>query len=206
MKMSQGAKGTLRKQLTGHRCQTCGKVTPDHSIVHVTSAQRGPRTLCSRCLNLELARQEGLDNFTEPDFEPVSLTDSLGVIHEFSFQVRIGTGITIEGFELKGGERYGYQFEVLGGYHEDLLVLFGRLLAKMRRGLSARHLVSNEWGLHIATDTVRATIASDSARNHQLPLLTIDGQEIGWDEFGRMLMSFEGFQFKLEIRDKSEEI
>ena len=27
-----------------------------------------------------------------------------------------------------------------------------------------------------------------------------------WDEFGRMLMSFEGWQFKLNLADKSEEI
>jgi hypothetical protein len=39
-----------------------------------------------------------------------------------------------------------------------------------------------------------------------VPLLIIDGREIGWDEFGRMLMSFEGWQFKLSIKDKSEEL
>ena len=36
--------------------------------------------------------------------------------------------------------------------------------------------------------------------------LTIDGREITWDEFGRMLMSFEGWQFKLNLADKSEEV
>ena len=39
-----------------------------------------------------------------------------------------------------------------------------------------------------------------------LPLLVIDGREIGWDQFGRMLMSYEGWQFKLTIADKSEEL
>ena len=34
----------------------------------------------------------------------------------------------------------------------------------------------------------------------------VDGKEITWQEMGRMLMTFEGFQFKLEIRDKSEEV
>jgi hypothetical protein len=38
------------------------------------------------------------------------------------------------------------------------------------------------------------------------PLLVIDGREISWDQFGQMLMGFEGWQFKLEIRDRSEEI
>jgi hypothetical protein len=39
-----------------------------------------------------------------------------------------------------------------------------------------------------------------------VPLLVIDGREITWEEFGRMLMTFEGFQFKLEICDRSEEV
>jgi hypothetical protein len=34
----------------------------------------------------------------------------------------------------------------------------------------------------------------------------IDGHEITWEQFGRMLMSFEGWQFKLEIHDRSKEI
>jgi hypothetical protein len=34
----------------------------------------------------------------------------------------------------------------------------------------------------------------------------MSGREISWEQFGRMLMSFEGWQFKLEIRDRSEEI
>ena len=36
--------------------------------------------------------------------------------------------------------------------------------------------------------------------------LIIDGREVTWDEFGRMLMSFEGWQLKLNLADKSEEL
>jgi hypothetical protein len=36
--------------------------------------------------------------------------------------------------------------------------------------------------------------------------VVIDGRAISWEQFGRMLMSFEGWQFRLEIHDKSEEI
>jgi hypothetical protein len=46
----------------------------------------------------------------------------------------------------------------------------------------------------------------DDAEDGRLPLLVIDGREITWEEFGRMLMTFEGFQFKLNIGDKSEEL
>ena len=38
-----------------------------------------------------------------------------------------------------------------------------------------------------------------------MPVLVIDGREITWKDFGRMLMSFEDWQFQLNLRDKSEE-
>jgi hypothetical protein len=44
------------------------------------------------------------------------------------------------------------------------------------------------------------------AQDGRLPLLVIDGREIDWDQFGRMLMSYEGWQFKLTLADKSEEL
>jgi hypothetical protein len=53
---------------------------------------------------------------------------------------------------------------------------------------------------------VRGRIDCDIEADDRLPLLVIDGKEIPWDQFGRMLMSFEGWQFKLEIRDRSEEV
>jgi hypothetical protein len=34
----------------------------------------------------------------------------------------------------------------------------------------------------------------------------LDSAAAVWEQFGRMLMSFEGWQLKLEIRDHSEEI
>jgi len=39
-----------------------------------------------------------------------------------------------------------------------------------------------------------------------MPLLVIDGREVSWEEFGRMLMTFEGWQFRMEIGDPSEEV
>ena len=32
-----------------------------------------------------------------------------------------------------------------------------------------------------------------------VPLLAIDGRAVTWEEFGRLLTSFEGWQFKLDI-------
>ncbi len=34
----------------------------------------------------------------------------------------------------------------------------------------------------------------------------IDGRECTWEEFGRMRLSFEGWQFRLEVIDRTEEV
>jgi hypothetical protein len=35
--------------------------------------------------------------------------------------------------------------------------------------------------------------------------MLIDGQEVPWEEFGHILMTFEGWPFKLEILDPGDE-
>ena len=68
-----------------------------------------------------------------------------------------------------------------------------------------KHLSDGELGLQI-TDrmAVRATITYDE-EDREVPLLIVDGREITWREFGHMLKTYEGWQFKLEIKDTSEE-
>ena len=53
---------------------------------------------------------------------------------------------------------------------------------------------------------VQGMVESDRVCDGRTPILIIDGRGVTWDEFGRMLMSFEGWQFKVNLADKSEEI
>jgi hypothetical protein len=63
------------------------------------------------------------------------------------------------------------------------------------------------YGLQVADDwVVRGKIEWDDAHDDRVPLLIIDGREITLNELGRMFMSFEGWQFKLTVADKSEEL
>ena len=52
---------------------------------------------------------------------------------------------------------------------------------------------------------LRGGVESDPDDDHRVPAVMIDGREIAWDEHGRMVAAFEGWQLKLEIRDRSEE-
>ena len=190
------------------RCDGCSQITPSYDIVHYGSMEQGYRHLCSRCFNTEVAQLAGLEGFEHANFEPVGLTDCRGELHEFHFRTHLlGPGVSLDAFELRNGEPAGYYFQIIGDPEDDLLVLLGRLIEKMRRALSVQHLKDGDCGLQIADDgVVRARIEWDDAQDGRLPLLIIDGREIDWDQFGRMLMSYEGWQFKLTLADKSEEL
>ena len=72
--------------------------------------------------------------------------------------------------------------------------------------MGRKHLEESELGLGIGDDMiVRGRIAWDDDADGQLPLLIIDGKKVTWEEFGRMMMSYEGWQMKMEIYDRSEE-
>ena len=190
------------------RCANCGQIAHSYDIVNSGSVERGYRQLFSQCFNAEVAKSDGLDKFEHVKFEPLELADCTGEVHVFHFRTHLfGTGVALNAFELRDGHLAGYQFQVIGDPHDDLLELLGRLIDKMRCALSIRHLGDSNLGLQIADhQVVRGMIQWDDARDGRVPLLIVDGREITWEEFGRMLMSFEGWQFKLEIRDQSEEL
>jgi hypothetical protein len=190
------------------RCATCSQITPGYDTVNYGSIEKGYRQLCSQCFNTEVARSDGLDKFEHVRFDPVELADCQGEAHVFHFRTRLfGTGVALDAFELRDGHPAGYQFQVIGDPEDDLLALLGRLIGKVRRALSIKHLRDDKPGLQIADhQIVQGMIQWDTAEDGRVPLLVIDGREIAWEEFGRMLMTFEGWQFKLEIRDKSTEL
>ena len=190
------------------RCARCGQITPSYEIVHYGSMEQGYKEVCYPCLNKEMAEAIGLEGFEQVKFEPVGLTDCTGVVHEFHFRTNLfGPGVAIDAFELRDGDPAGYQFQIIGEPEEDLLALLGRLIQKMRRALATKYLTDGEYGLQITDhQVVQGKIEADLDQDDRVPLLVIDGKEITWDEFGRMLMTFEGFQFKLVVADKSEEL
>jgi hypothetical protein len=190
------------KQALETRCSQCGKLVPNYEIVNYGSIETANRELCIECFNGEVAKEGGLDKFEHLHFEPIQLVDCAGRPHDFHFQTHLfGPGVALDAFEVCAGQPSGYQFQIIGEPEEDLLTLLSRLIGKMRRALSVNHVQDGEYGLQIADRVVRGRITWDQA-----PLLVIDGREIAWDEFGRMMMCFEGGQFRLEIRDKSEEL
>jgi len=188
-------------------CEACGTGVPAYDIVHYGSIEQGYRDLCTRCLNAEMASAMGLEDFDDVRLHPVVMTDCAGERHEFHFRMRLlGSMLVLDAFELTASAPGGYQFQILGKPDDEPLSLLGSLIERMRRSLSVKHLERGEYGWQIAGQTVRGRIDWDVSEEGRVPLLVIDGQEVSWHELGRMLMTFEGWQFRLAICDRSDEV
>ncbi len=189
-------------------CDACRQPTVAHDVVNYGSMEGGYRQLCGRCFNEAAADRLGLQRFEHVDFEPVCMIDARGIEHEFQFRTRLfGPGVAIDSFELRDGRPAGYEFQVIGQPDGDPLELLGRLIGKMRRALALTHLEDTELGPQVNDRMIlRGTVDSDPDQDHGAPMVVIDGREISWDELGRMVATFEGWQFKLEFRDRSEEV
>jgi len=168
----------------------------------------GYRDLCNRCFNQAVATAGEID-FSHVQFEPLEMPDAAGEMHRFHFEVHLlGDRVSLEAFELVDGDPGGYQFQVLGDAEDDLFKLMGQMVPRIRRLLAQQHLKTEEHmpGLHIADCLVRGRITWDENHDGRLPMLVIDGKELSWEQFGRMVRCFEGWQFKFEIKDRSEEV
>ena len=188
-------------------CEACGTAVPAYDVVSCGSIEQGYRELCNCCFNAEVANALGLERFENVRLHPVVLTDCAGERHELHFRMRLlGPMAVLDAFELTAGVPGGYQFQILAKPDDEPLSLLGRLIERMRRSLSVKHLVRGEHGTQIADQTVCGRIDWDASEDGRVPLLVIDGQEVSWHELGRMLMTFEGWQFRLAISDRSEEV
>lgn len=192
------------------KCEGCGEYAPSYEITHYGSIDGGGyRDLCSRCFNAEVVKLSGVANFDSTRLHPIGIADCDGVSHQFHFVTRLlGNMVTLEAFEVQDGDQAGYQFQIIGDPNANMFTLLGLMVVRIRKALSVRHIkdVGDGHGLQIADMVVRGRIECDLSEYAHMPCVVVDGQEISWEDFGRMVSAFEGWQFKLEIRDRSEEL
>ena len=201
----------MSSDIKKEKCEVCGENIPNYNTIYISSEKRFICT-CLKCYNKRIAEYNDPD-FEHVEFEPIILKDTEGVDHEFHFTVHhLGDRIGIDSFEIKEGHRGGFEFSLIGDIEDEIFKLFGKLFERMRRALGRKHIewddTTDSWQIS-EEDVVRARIGSDLENDENYghpPLIVIDGKEITWEDFGRMLMTYEGFNFKLEIFDRSDEI
>ncbi len=198
--------------MNSNPCERCGKLVPRHDLTHYTT-DAGTLLLCTQCFNADVAERVGVENFDNHPLDPISISAVDGVRHEFHFRTRLmgGDMVTLEAFELNEGEPSGYQFQLIGTPGEDRFSQLGRLVKRIHATLATKYVEDGKYGLQIRDMEVKGSIEADISEGTELfgtrpPMLVIDGREVSWEQFGEMLMTFEGFQFKLQIIDKSEDL
>nr|WP_235516615.1 hypothetical protein [Caballeronia cordobensis] len=154
-----------------------------------------------------MAQFADLHGFEHPSFTPLRLRDVDDNHHEFHFcGLLLGDQLSLEAFELAGDdEAAGYRFQILGEADAEPSALLGQLIQKMKRALALKHLQADAGRLQIANTTVRGRVEWNGDENARQPCTIIDGQRIKWNDLGAMLLAFEGWQFRLEMLDPSDE-
>ena len=184
-------------------CSACGtRVAPYDGVL--LSAKKVARFLCSRCYNETVAEYLGLD-YEHVAFDPVILEDRDGIPHTFQFRSRVFSDrLSLEALET--GQDEGYEFSVIADAEQDLFATFRGLFERIRRELGRKHIEPEGDGYQITdAGVVCGQITSDPDALDRMPLLVIDGKPVTWEELGRMVSPYEGFNFKLQIFDRSEE-
>ena len=185
------------------RCAACEKMVPAYEGVYISSDSR---FYCLKCYNETVSKAADM-KFNHLAFHPINLEDKAGQTHTFNIRTLLfGDRVRIQALEIKGNEPKGYEFSIADDAECDLFDLFSRLVARIRRELARTHIESSDLiRYRILKDTVRGRITWDDDTNGELPCLVVDGKEISWHEFGRMLMGYEGWHFKMEIFEGTEE-
>jgi hypothetical protein len=188
-------------------CERCGANKPAHDFVRAGSPDGTWRLLSSRCFSDEMAQFANVPNFQHPSFTSLRLRDAHDEDHKFHFRsVLIWDQLLLEAFELKDDdESAGYRFQILGDPKAEPFALLSQLVLKMKRALATSHLVAEAGSLRIADTIVRGRIEWTGSESANQPFVVIDGHCVEWGDFGAMLGAFEGWQFRLELVDPSEE-
>ena len=103
--------------------------------------------------------------------------------------------MAIRALAIQDGEPRGYKFSIRGEVEDGLFGLFERLVERMRRDLERRHIEPDDLTRYSITNEgiVRGYITWDDDTGGEVPCLVIDGKELSWHEFGRMLMTLKDF-------------
>ena len=126
--------------------------------------------------------------------------DAAGTVRTFRLAV-YRDGQFLEAVERRDGARAGLRFVLPVRAGEPP---WGEMREGIRAWLArrdvARHPRSGR--LELLTRSLRGQI--DAIGDDGEPVVLVDDLEIGWDELGRLLASYEGWHLRIEVRDPSE--
>ena len=188
------------------QCTRCSREVPGHEGVEQSDGRGGSLGfVCGRCWTNIISDHRG-EAIGHVEVAPLTLTDAAHGSHVFHFRFNPSPR-SLKAFELLDGVPGGYGFGVIAEENEPTTSLVGRLVSRIREALARQHLEPcdiTQGGLRIKGEVVRGRIELDD--HHDLPVAVVDGASVPWLQFGKMLMNYEGWQFRLEMVDPYDEL
>lgn len=188
-------------------CEICKKNQANINLVRDAGATQ---KICRDCFNVLSAEKMGIDlvPFESGIYKYPGRNKK---VHRFMIEKRVlPMGIEYEAVEITKDGIPGYKVAVLEGIDCDQDYLFYKLEAKIKYTLSKKYLQTKTY-----PNGIRFTGLKEDEfvgrfecvkTNEEIHSVVIDGKVFSWEQLGRMLNTYEGFQFKLKIYDITEDI
>lgn len=190
------------------KCAWCNKKAPSHNAILIHGETKNLR-VCLHCYNREISKVAGIE-YDPVQLHPIVLKDRDDINHEFHFSLRLmGDTQVLTALEMREDRPEGYEFTMTGDTQDGIFPLFSILYTKMLSALGRKHIFNDpdtgQWRI-TEENRLYGQIASsgESTGSDGTPVMIIDGKKISWNDLGRMLMTYEGSNFKLQIMDDSD--
>lgn len=191
------------------KCQWCSKRSDGYGMVVLSSiADKESMSLCNKCYNEYMAGMLDIDDYDGFEREIV-VYDCDNIEHTFQIVKKINpVGVLWQAVEFLDEDKIGYLFQIHQNFEDDSKETLKELYKRIENGLSRkfiekRLLYGREYCI-LKDDRAEGRIEWDELYEGSIPKLIIDGEEYSLNEIGRMIMSYEGWNFKLEIIEPTE--
>lgn len=158
------------------------------------------RPLCDRCYDARIAATHGYPRLPEPPV-PETIGGPDGRRHRIVYRLwRSPGGIAAEAGE---GDRSsdGYFVQVVGPHDADVSMLVDQVKTTIRQRIGRMDLERAPSGDHwiMAGDDLTGRLVW--CEDGEPYGVVVDGRHLSWEEFGRTLEPFEGWEFRLSFGD-----
>ena len=170
--------------------------------------------LCDRCLNARVSERTGWSPLPDPPpVETVRVADGRDVRFRYRLTWAPSGVMSAEAEEVDQPPGDGFRFTVYGEHDADPQAVLARLRSVVHREVGRAYLEPNEFGAEVggsvwalARREVAGRVDWSGDGSVREPSVVIDGRRFDWDEFGRMVASFEGWEFRMLLGDSSDSV
>ncbi len=170
--------------------------------------------LCDRCLNDRVSAHTGWSRLPDPPpVEVVRAADGREVRFRYRLTWAPSGVMSAEAEEVDQAAGDGFRFVVHAEHGAEPDAVLAQLRRIVQHEVGQAYLEPREFDAAvfgtrwaIAGDEVAGRIDWSGDPSLQVPSVVVDGRRLDWDEFGRMVASREGWEFRMRFADSSDSV